>query len=103
MKKLALLIAWGLSGCASYQQALNGFESASLVSIKSADDNVINLWSTAACATPLSAIIRNPQIIPALDMLCIPNGSVSKLLNSNVPVKPMEPDAILKALGLPGK
>jgi uncharacterized protein YceK len=66
-----------LSGCASFQQALNGYESAALVSTRAANDNVIAVWSTTACATPVSAALRNPQIIPALKVLCMSGGDTT--------------------------
>lgn len=72
---LAALLA--LAGCANVQQAINGYEAAALVSIKAAEDNNIRLWSANACGTPLSAAIRNPQIVPALRALCLPAGADS--------------------------
>lgn len=39
MRRLAILLALCLSGCASWQQSINGYESASLVSVKTADDS----------------------------------------------------------------
>ena len=70
---IVVLLTLMLSSCASWQQGINGFESAALVSAKAADDNAIRLWSAAACATPYSAAVRNPQIIPALKVLCAPS------------------------------
>lgn len=89
-KSLLILSLLALSGCASVQQALNGYESAALVSTRAANDNVIAVWSTTACATPFSAAVRNPQIIPALRALCLPGGastSPSALLDA-VPAAP---------------
>lgn len=61
-----------LSGCST---VMTGYEAAAVKSIKAADDNQIMLWTVAACATPYSAAIRNPQVIPALKALCLPNGT----------------------------
>lgn len=77
MKTLALLAALALTGCASWQQAINGYEAAGLTTIQSANDNAIHVWTAAACGTPLSAVIRNPQVIPALQALCLPAGAAA--------------------------
>lgn len=73
IKKISLLIltVWGLSGCAAYQQAASGYEAAALKDIQSAEDNNIWLWHTNACGTPLSAIIRHPEIVEGLKALCL--------------------------------
>lgn len=79
MKKslLILAIAASLAGCAGFQQALTGYESAAYAGAKASNDNIIAVWSVAACATPLSAAVRNPQIIPALKALCLPAGAAA--------------------------
>lgn len=76
MKKVLLLLAIvALAGCTTVaQQALSGYEASAIQGIKAADDRHIGLWTVAACATPYSAAIRNPQVIPALKALCLPNG-----------------------------
>lgn len=63
MKKylIALAIACVLPGCTTL---LDG--------TKAANDNIIAAWTVAACATPVSAALRNPQIVPALRALCLP-------------------------------
>ena len=66
-----------LSGCAGVQQSIHGYGSAAIASIKAAEDDNIALWTANACGTPLSAAIRNPQIIPALRVLCLPGGSAA--------------------------
>lgn len=73
---LAGMAALALAGCTTVaQQALVGAESAAVTSAKAVHDNEIFLWTTAACATPYSAAIRNPSIIPALKALCLPSGA----------------------------
>jgi len=74
MKLILIALGQALSGCASMQQAINAGEASALVSARAANDNVINVWVTAACATPFSAAVRNPRIIPALRALCVPGG-----------------------------
>jgi hypothetical protein len=78
MKCLTLLaIAAGtavLSGCAGLQQVVDAGTASAAVSLRAAEDSNIRLWTFNACATPLSATIRNPHIIPALRALCLPDG-----------------------------
>lgn len=72
MKAAAILLLASLAGCASVQQALNGYEAAAGVSLRAAEDNAISVWTFTGCATPYSAAQRNPQILPALRALCGP-------------------------------
>ena len=90
MKLIFIALTLALTGCASMQQAINAGEASALVSAKAANDNIIDLWVTAACATPFSAAVRNPQVIPALRVLCIPGGYTSNpaTLLDAVPPKP---------------
>jgi hypothetical protein len=74
---LIALISVSLTGCASLNQAYSAYGASSLVGVQGAEDNVIKTWTVAACSTPLDAAIRNPQIVPALQALCIPGGSQS--------------------------
>lgn len=71
-KSLLILTVLALSGCASLQQAADAYGSTAVDSAKRANDSLIAAWSTAACATPISAALRNPQVIPALRALCMP-------------------------------
>lgn len=78
MKLIILVVcAMAVSGCASLNQAYSAYGSAALVQAQGAEDNVIRTWATAACATPFSAAIRNPAIVPALQALCLPTGAAS--------------------------
>ncbi len=72
MKLAAIALAVSLIGCASVQQAMNGYEAAAGVSLRAAQDNAVAVWTFAGCATPYSAVLRNPQILPALRALCGP-------------------------------
>ena len=84
-------IILSLTGCAGLQQAFDAGTAAGAVSLKAAEDSNIRLWEFNACATPLSAAIRNPQIIPALRALCLPGGGQSSpilLLDVPAAVKP---------------
>lgn len=72
MKTLILLAASALTGCGALNTAVNTYGSVALDNARATNDTAIVVWSTAACATPLSAILRNPQIVPALRALCMP-------------------------------
>jgi hypothetical protein len=73
-------IALGLSllgGCA----AVKGYEAIAQDGVKQANDNALQVWAVAGCAMPYSAILRNPQVIPALQTLCTSGqGDPTKLL-----------------------
>lgn len=78
MKIVALAVsALVISGCASVQQAVQGYGAAAIVAIRNAEDSNIEFWKVNACGTPLSAAIRHPEIIPALRALCLPGGTAS--------------------------
>lgn len=66
-----------LTGCASIQPTINGYEDAIITNLKSAEDQHLKMLSVQWCATPLSAAIRHPEIIPSLKALCLPAGSES--------------------------
>jgi hypothetical protein len=78
---LVALLAVFLTGCAGFTQALRGYESAAYEGIKASDDNTIQVWKAVACGTPYSAILRNPDVIPALTALCNPAGDRSNPAN----------------------
>jgi len=81
-----------LGGCAGYNQAVTAGLSSAGVSLQTAEDNNIRLWKFNACATPLSAALRNPMIIPGLRALCLPGGvdtSLGSLLP--MPVQALQP------------
>ena len=65
-----------LSGCGSLIQAVNAYGTIAVTDAKAANDTVIAGWTLAACATPVSAALRNPQIIEALKVLCMPMADV---------------------------
>lgn len=79
MKKvLAMAVAaWLCGGCASFQQSVTAVGASAVVSVQLADDNALKALTIGLCATPFSAAVRNPQIVPALKALCLPSGSVT--------------------------
>jgi uncharacterized lipoprotein YajG len=78
-KTLIIACAMLLTGCASFQQALGGYESAAAMSLDASNDNVVKVWRYQACSTPISAVIRNPDIVPAIKALCMPSGAASPI------------------------
>ncbi len=83
MKKilLASAIAAALSGCGSLQQAVNAYGGAVIGSAQQANDSYALGWAAAACGTTVGAAFRNPQIIPALKVLCAPPADAGNLLD----------------------
>ena len=88
MRPVAILVLAALAGCASVQQAINGYAAAAAVSVRAAEDENIRVWTSDACATPYSAALRNPQIIPALRDLC---GSFTQASAVPAPIVPPLP------------
>lgn len=70
MKAVAILVLACLVGCANLQQVIGGYQTAAAVSLRAAEDNNIAMWTFNACATPYSAALRNPRVIPAMRALC---------------------------------
>lgn len=84
MKKLITLAAClsMLSGCGSMQQAVNAYGGAVISSTQQANDSYALAWAVAACGTTVGAAFRNPQIIPALKVLCAPPADTVNLLDA---------------------
>lgn len=82
---LALLLL--LSACATgYRVALDS----GLAQARAADDNLVLTYKAAICALPLSAILRNADIIPGIKALCLPGGNMSDP-NGILPTGPSGP------------
>ena len=81
MKKslLLLVVVFAVSGCGSLINAVNAYGAVAIDNGRAANDAVIGGWTVAACATPISAALRNPQVIPALRALCMPAPTVAPL------------------------
>jgi hypothetical protein len=95
MKKLiiiaaALLLAAGNTGCASVQQGIDAYGAAAVTGAQAANDTAIAANKIALCATPLSALVRHPEIVPAVRALCLPangSGNVGQVLDA-IPAAP---------------
>jgi uncharacterized protein YceK len=74
---LATLALIALTGCGSLIQAVNAYGTIAVTDARAANDTMIAGWTLAACATPVSAALRNPQIIEALRVLCMPMADVA--------------------------
>jgi hypothetical protein len=87
---VALVAAAALAGCTTTAMtAVTGYETAAVKGVQAVNDNAIQVWKTAACATPLSAVLRNPDIIPGLKALCLPGGNASD--PNTLLVEPVKP------------
>jgi hypothetical protein len=63
-----------LGGCATgYRTAFTAVDA----NAKAADDNLVMTYKAAICGLPLSAILRNADIIPGIKALCLPGGNAS--------------------------
>ena len=78
MIKLTITVALSvlISGCGSMQQAINSYSGVAISSAQQANDAYAQAWSSAACGTTVGAAMRNPKIIPALKLLCMPHADV---------------------------
>jgi uncharacterized protein YceK len=77
MKKLliiaaGLVLAASISGCASVQQAIQGYGTVAVTGAHAAADTVVQAQKVALCDLPYSAIQRHPEIQPAVQTLCGP-------------------------------
>lgn len=66
-----------LMACASFQQAVSGYNASAVVTVQTTDDNAIKIWTEAACATPVGAVIRHPEIVAGVKAICLPGGSTN--------------------------
>ena len=84
MKTLAVLLSLLLlSGCASYIQSADGFATAAATSARAASDLNLKRLRFEICATPFSALVRNPEFFGAVRDLCIGSRTtIEELLNS---------------------
>lgn len=63
-----------LTGCTTTMRA---WEAAAYSEAKAADDNVLDTLKVAFCAQPLSAFLRNTDMIAGAKALCLPAGNAS--------------------------
>jgi len=77
-----VVVCMALTGCASLSQGYSAAAATAVKDAQLAEDNNIKTWAVDACGTPLSAIVRNSQVIPgfvpALKALCLPAGGNSQ-------------------------
>lgn len=75
-----------LTGCASIQQAIQGYGTVAVTGAHAAADTVVQAQKVAICDLPYSAIQRNPDMIPAVQALC--PGPASATLLTTLAAKP---------------
>lgn len=71
---IILGLALILSGCAGMQQAVQTYGSVAVTNARAANDTLIEGYKVGVCALPFSAVMRHPEIIPAIEVLCLPRG-----------------------------
>ena len=72
----AALILW-LTGCASTIQATKAFNEAAVVSLRAAEDVNLDRLRFEICATPYSALVRHPDLVPGIGAMCLPGGNLT--------------------------
>lgn len=90
MKKTILILsllalAASVSGCASVQQAVDAYGAAAITGAQATNDTLIKANIVALCAVPVSALVRNPQLVPAVRTLCLPakdGGTVGAVVDA---------------------
>ncbi len=77
MKKLSmtLLAALLLTGCASVQQAIQGYGTVAVTGAHAAADTVVQAQKVTICDLPYSAIQRDAQMTAVVSVLCGPLGA----------------------------
>lgn len=80
---IAIAILCSLSGCASYIQAVDGYATVAAKSAQDTTDLNLKAIKFSLCATPFSAIVRNPEFAGAIKELCLgnTNTTVEELLS----------------------
>ena len=71
---LALAATIAMTGCASQLQAVKGFNAAAVVSLRATEDVHLDALKFDLCATPYSALVRHPELVPGVGAICLPNG-----------------------------
>lgn len=90
MKRLLMIatlsaVAMLSAGCASVQQAVDAYGAATITGARATNDSLIAATKVALCATPVSALVRHPELVPAVRALCLPSkdaGNVGQVLDA---------------------
>jgi hypothetical protein len=72
---LAACAIASLSGCAGVAQVADGYATAAADGARAVEDRNLKVLAFGLCATPVSAVVRNPQVVPAIRSLCLPAGA----------------------------
>jgi len=73
-KLLIIATCMALSGCAGVSQAVQAYGGVAVTNARAANDTLIDAYKVGMCALPLSAIVRHPEIVPAIRALCLAPG-----------------------------
>lgn len=76
MRKFLSVLALGfaLAGCAGMQQAIQTYGGVAVTNARAANDTLIEGYKVGVCALPFSAVMRHPEMIPAIEALCLPRN-----------------------------
>lgn len=75
---IATLAASCLSACGSLSQAVSAYGNIAVTGAKATNDTIIEANKVALCATPVSALVRHPELVPAIRSLCLdPNDKTT--------------------------
>lgn len=99
MKKAILImsllaVAVAVSGCASELQAVNAYGAAAVTGAQATNDTLIAANKVALCATPVSALVRHPELVTAIRSLCLPakdSGNVGTVVDAIETSAPLAP------------
>ena len=77
------LAALPMQGCPNYVPTIKGYAEAGAQTARDVEDLNLARLKFGLCATPFSAVLRNPEFAGALKDLCIgsSNTTVEELLN----------------------
>jgi hypothetical protein len=80
-----LMLAASVSGCSSLLQGVDAYGAAAITGAQATNDTLITANKVALCATPVSALVRHPELVTAVRSLCLPakdTGNVSQVIDA---------------------
>ena len=77
MKLILALLIVTLSGCASFNASVAGYNKVAVTSARSANDNIIDGIMETTCAVPVGAVLRRQDFLPVVKAACLPQGNAS--------------------------
>ena len=75
------VLAIALTGCGTAIPAMNAYGGAAISSTQQVNDSYAKGWAAAGCGITVGAALRNPEVIPALKVLCMPAAVPASFLD----------------------